>query len=414
MLLDRHLKRNDEQREVSVNDWPSIYSAENGYENIDNMKESTYFSCLKIISESIAKCKFQLKQDTTKGETILYDHYLYDMLALRPNEYMSAVDCFKTFITLSVHYGISGLLINRNSRGKVLGLYPVKLTNCTIDDAGLIKGTKNNKILWDWQSANNEIGSVFDKDVVVLRDFTVDGIKGKAVRNVAGNTLDTSIKSQDYLNKLFSNGLTNKLAVQLVSDIKDENELKKIQEKFNRIYSSTGKIFTIPSGFNLTQLNLSLADAQFVELRKLSKEEIATTLQVPLSKLGIVRDNAKSEEQDNIKFLSDCLQVKITQIEQELDYKLLSANDRKQGMKIRANQGIMLRLDAKTQAEVISTYVRNGIYDLDFAREIIGVPKFGGDPIVTLPSGQVLLKDLLDGKVSYQRGMRVGDTDGDT
>lgn len=407
------LNRSAERRSVNVSDWGKVYSAENGY-TTDDMKESTYFSCIKIISESIAKCKFQVIQETDKGEIVLKNHYLYDLLSLRPNTYMSAVDCFKAFIGLSIHYGVSGLLINRDSKGKVIGLYPVRLIECTIDDAGLIKGTKNNKILWDWQGVEGETGSVFDKDVVVLRDFTLDGIKGKSIRSVTGKTLDTSIKSQDYLNKLFGNGLTNKLAVQLVSDIKDDKELNKIQEKFNRIYSSNGKIFTVPSGYNLTPLNLSLADAQFTELRKLSKEEIATTLQVPLSKLGIIRDTAISEEQDNIKFLSDCLQVKITQIEQECDYKLLSDSERKQGLKIRCNQGIMLRLDAKTQAEVISTYVQNGVYDLDYARELVGATKIGGDLIITLPSGQVLLRDLLNGNISYQKDNKVGEINDNT
>lgn len=407
------LNRSAERRSVNVSDWGKVYSAENGY-TTDDMKESTYFSCIKIISESIAKCKFQVIQETDKGEIVLKNHYLYDLLSLRPNTYMSAVDCFKAFIGLSIHYGVSGLLINRDSKGKVIGLYPVRLIECTIDDAGLIKGTKNNKILWDWQGVEGETGSVFDKDVVVLRDFTLDGIKGKSIRSVTGKTLDTSIKSQDYLNKLFGNGLTNKLAVQLVSDIKDDKELNKIQEKFNRIYSSNGKIFTVPSGYNLTPLNLSLADAQFTELRKLSKEEIATTLQVPLSKLGIIRDTAISEEQDNIKFLSDCLQVKITQIEQECDYKLLSDSERKQGLKIRCNQGIMLRLDAKTQAEVISTYVQNGVYDLDYARELVGATKIGGDLIITLPSGQVLLRDLLNGNISYQKDSKVGEINDNT
>lgn len=407
------LNRSAERRSVNVSDWGKVYSAENGY-TTDDMKESTYFSCIKIISESIAKCKFQVIQETDKGEIVLKNHYLYDLLSLRPNTYMSAVDCFKAFIGLSIHYGVSGLLINRDSKGKVIGLYPVRLIECTIDDAGLIKGTKNNKILWDWQGVEGETGSAFDKDVVVLRDFTLDGIKGKSIRSVTGKTLDTSIKSQDYLNKLFGNGLTNKLAVQLVSDIKDDKELNKIQEKFNRIYSSNGKIFTVPSGYNLTPLNLSLADAQFTELRKLSKEEIATTLQVPLSKLGIIRDTAISEEQDNIKFLSDCLQVKITQIEQECDYKLLSDSERKQGLKIRCNQGIMLRLDAKTQAEVISTYVQNGVYDLDYARELVGATKIGGDLIITLPSGQVLLRDLLNGNISYQKDSKVGEINDNT
>lgn len=74
------------------------------------------------------------------------------------------------------------------------------------------------------------------------------------------------------------------------------------------------------------------------------------------------------------------------------------------GYKIRFNINVLLRTDSKTQSEVISTYVKNGIYDLDYARDILGVQKIGGELIITLPSGQVLLKDLIDGNVSYQKG----------
>lgn len=401
MIFDRL-----EQRSNDINDWKEIYSFEKGYEDgpfEGNLKESTYFSCLKIISESVAKCTLQIKKETEKGEEIAKNHYLYDMLRLRPNKYMSAIDCLKTFVVLAKHEGIAGLYINRYRNGRIEGLYPVKINQITIDNAGLIKGVKNNKILYDYVSVDNEDGSCFDKDIIILRDFTLDGINAKATRSILKENLDTSLKSQNYLNTLFSNGLTNKVVVQLTSDIKEEGELKKIQGKFNRIYSSNGKVFTVPAGFNVSALNLSLADAQYEQLRRLSKEEIATMMGVPLTKLGFVKENAKSEEQDNLKFLQDTLLAIFIAIEQEMDYKLLTEGERKQGYKARFNVNVMLRTDSKTQSEVINSYVRNGVYDLDLAREILGVKKLGGDPIITLPSGQVLLKDLLEGNVSYYK-----------
>lgn len=395
-----------EKREININDWKEIYSFAKGYEgsmDSESLKESTYFSCLKIISESVAKCTLQVKKETEKGEVIAKEHYLSDLLRLRPNPYMSAIDCIKTFVVLAKHEGIAGLYIDRHGNGQVRGLYPVKIEQITIDNDGLIKGTKKNKILYDFVSVDNENGSCFDKDIIILRDFTLDGINYKATRKVLKENLDTSLKSQNYLNTLFSNGLTNKVVVQLTSDIKEEKELNKIQEKFNRIYSSNGKVFTVPAGFNVSALNLSLADAQYEQLRKLTKEEIGTMMGVPLTKLGFVKENAKSEEQDNLKFLQDTLLAIFIAIEQEGDYKLLTAKERKQGYKIRFNINVMLRTDSKTQAEVINSYVKNGVYDLDLARDILGVKKLGGDPIVTLPSGQILLKDLLEGNVSYQK-----------
>lgn len=400
MIFDKLIERREA---TSVNDWKTVYSFENGYDITPfelEMKESTYFSCIKFIAESIAKCTLQVKKETEKGDVLAKDHYLYDRLRLRPNDYMSAIDCYKAFVALSKHWGHSGLFIDRQGT-KIKGLYPVKITNVTIDNTGLINSTKNNKILWDFESVEGETGSCFDKEIIILRDFTMDGIKGKANRSILSESLDSSLKSQNYLNKLFTNGLTNKIVVQLTSDIKEEKELKKVQAKFDRVYSNNGRIFTVPAGYNIQPLNLSLSDAQYTELRKLSKEEIATSFQVPLSKLGIMRDTAVSEEQDNIKFLTDCLLIIFEQIEQEMDWKLLTPTEREKGYKIRFNINVLLRTDSKTQAEVISTYVKNGIYDLDYARDILGVERIGGDLIITLPSGQVLLSDLIDGNVSY-------------
>jgi HK97 family phage portal protein len=413
MIFDR---LNREKRDVNINDWQTIYGFEQGYDNSPfdrNMKNSTYFSCVKIKSEAIAKCTLQIKQETDKGEVLAKDHYLYDMLRLRPNPYMSAVDCYKTFVALAIHRGIAGLYISRKG-SKIQGLYPVKLINCTIDDAGIISTSKNNAILWDFESVNGETGSCFDKDVIVLRDFTLDGINGKAVKSILKDSLDTAIKSENYLNSLFSNGLTNKVVVQLTSDIKEEAELKKVQAKFSRIYSNTGRVFTVPSGFNVSALNLSLADSQFAELRFMSKKDMAAAMGVPLTKLGETKENAKSEEQNNLDFLTDTLQIVFEATEQEMDWKLLTSTERSKGYKTRFNTNVMLRMDSLTQAEVIGKYVQNGVYDLDYARNILGVPLIGGEPVITLPSGQVLLKDLIAGNVSYQKdSAKVGDNNND-
>jgi len=394
-----------EQRSININDWKDIYSFENGYDSgpfKGSLKESTYFSCLKIISESVAKCSLQIKKETDKGEETVKNHYLYDMLKLRPNRYMSAIDCIKTFIVLAKHEGIAGLYINRDRRGKVEGLYPVQINQVTIDNGGLIRSKMNNKILYDFISVNQEKGSCFDRDIIILRDFTLDGINSKATRNILKENIDTSLKSQKYLNTLFSNGLTNKVVVQLTSDIKEEKEIKKIQDKFNRIYSSNGKVFTVPAGFNVSALNLSLADAQYEQLRRLTKEEIGTMMGVPLTKLGFVKENAKSEEQDNLKFLQDTLLAIFIAIEQEMDYKLLTSEERKQGHKIRFNVNVMLRTDQKTQSEVINSYVKNGVYSLNKAKEILGIEQLDED-VTLFPSGQVTLDALQNGEASWQK-----------
>lgn len=361
------------------------------------LREQSYLSALNILGNSVAKLPILVKQTTETGEIEASNHYLWDLLRLRPNPSMNSFECIKSLIMLYKHHGMSGLLIDRDSKGNVRGLYPVRIDQFTIDNVGLIKSSKDNKILIDYTCVDVQ-GSCFEKDIIILRDNSLDGIHCKPTRVYIKETMDTNLKAQAYQKDLFSNGLTNKAVVQLTSDIKEEKDLKKVQGKFNRLYSSKGRIFTVPAGFNITPLNLSLVDSQFSELKISGKKDIANALDVPFSLLDI----GSITEVENISYLTNTISPIITALEQEMDWKLLGI-DRKKGYKIRFNVNSMLRVSAETQKDIIVDYVKNGVYSLEYARTLLGVDYNFEKETVTLPSGQILLKDLISGKASWQK-----------
>ncbi|WP_394899049.1 phage portal protein [Clostridium paraputrificum] len=366
--------------------WTSISGGSN-YTSEEGLRCSTYLSCLRILSESIAKCDLEVEQETNKGIVIAKNHYLYELLKLRPNDYMSAMDLIKTFVILYKHNGVAGIYIDRDKRGKIKALYPASINNITVDDLGLINSTKENKLLVDF-AVGGISGSCLEKDMILLRDNSLDGINSRATRELLRNTLDTNIKAENYLGSLFDNGLTNKLAVSMASDIQDEKELEKLQAKFNRIYSSNGRVFTIPAGFRVEPINVSLADAQFEQIKKMSVREIANALGVPMSKLGDLSDtNNNSLEQSNISFLVDTLQAIFRAIEQEMDYKLLTKAERANGYKIRFNTNVMLRCSLKEQSDIICKYMDKGVYTINNARRLLGytdidIPE-ANEPLIT-------------------------------
>lgn len=360
--------------------------------------ESTYFSCIKIISESIAKTSIDIKRKTEKGYEITSDNPWHECLTLRANPYMSIVDCLEALVAITKHEGIGALFIDRYNKH----LYPVRVTSVIIDNLGLIKSDKKNKVLYTICDSSNNLFDCFEDELIILRDNSINGIEGRATRNTCRVSLNTAIRANRYLNDLFANGLTNKLVVQLASDIQNEEALIEIQDKFNRMFTNKGRVFTVPAMYKVAPLNLSLADSQFAELKKLGKQEIAIAMGVPLSKLGIKQETAKSNEQDNLDFLTDTLQIIFTKLEKEMNYKIFIKENREK-FKIVFNVGSMLRLDAKTQAEVITTYTKNGIYTLNYAKGLMGVPLLDED-VTVFPSGQVTLDQLVKGEVSYMKG----------
>ena len=395
-------KRSDQSNDTSVVDWTKIF-----IENVcgKSRKDKAYFTCLDVIASNVARVSLELKKYTEdKGEVSAINHELYNLLRLRPNESMSTYDMLYTMTAIYKHYGIAGIYIDR-FMGKVKGLYPVRIDNITIDNAGLIKSTMKNKILVDFTCAGAQ-GSCFESEIILLRDNTLDGIYGKAARTCIKGTIESNKQAEKYQVDLFSNGLTNKAVVQMTSDIKDEKDIKKIQSKFNRIFSSEGRIFTVPAGYNVSPLNLNLADSQFAELKVIGKKDISSVMHVPFS---YVDDMKGLTEEDKLTLL-DTISPIFIQFEQEADWKLLTSEEKKI-YKIRFNISSSLRTTPKKQQEIICEYTKQGIYSLNYAKKLAGAPLLKKD-VTVFPSGQVTLEQLIRGNVSYVDKSKGGDNNG--
>ena len=376
-------------------DWTAWIKGEDS--DIGN-NDSAYSKCINLYADNIAKLPIVTKVKTEKGDIDAEDFYLYELLRLRPNENMNAFETIKALIMMTKHYGAAGLYIDYNDKGLVKALYPVRINQFIVDNAGLIKSNKTNKVLVDF-TCGDVSGSCFDKDIIILRDNSIDGIKFKATKSYIKDSIETNVKAQKYQADLFSNGLTNKAVVQLTSDIKDDKELKKVQEKFNRLYSAKGRVFTVPAGFNISPLNLSLADSQFAELKVIGKKDITSAVGVPYS---LIEKGSLSEE-ENIAFLSNAIIPFITALEQEMDWKLLTERDRKKGYKIRFNVNAMLRTSPEKQSIILDRYVKDGIYTINDCKRILGVPLVEGGDVVTLPAGQITLENLIAGNATWQK-----------
>lgn len=391
MFLDKIEKRSTVSGETN---WTSWVKGEDDYTEAD----STYYKCINLFAENVAKLPIITKISTDMGDVDANKFYLYEKLRLRPNDSMSAFETIKALVLMTKHYGSAGLYIDRDSKGVVKGLYPVKINGFTIDDVGLIKSTKKNKVLVDFTCVDVQ-GTCFEKDIIILRDNSINGMDYKRTRSYIRDSINTNIKAQKYQSQLFANGLTNKMVVQYASDIKDEKELKKTQAKFDRLYSANGRVFTVPAGYNVQALNLSLADSQFAELKVLGKQDITSAIGVPYSLL----EKGSLTEEETIAFLSNAIIPVATALEQEMDWKLLTENDRKKGYKIRFNVNAMLRTSPEKQSIILDRYVKDGIYTINDCKRILGVPLVKGGDIVTLPSGQITLENLINGKATWQK-----------
>lgn len=385
---------------INVNDWKDVYSTENGYEGAFSkaLNESDYYKAIKIISSSIAKVPLIVRQSTQDGEIIARQHPLYNLLKNRPNPFMSSVDFFKATEATRQHNGDSASLIVRDVKNKIIGLYPINIVQIVIDDAGLCKSKKVINPMMIIYTVGKDGVQYYARyeEVLHFKGMTLDGMNSLSIRKKLATTIDTALSAKKYQNELFENGLTQKAVVQLTSDIKEEKDIRLMQDKFSRLYSSGKRIMTIPAGYNIQPLNLSLVDSEFSLLRKMSTTDIATLFGIPLYMFGILDSyNNASMEMAQLSFLNDTLSVLFISIEQEINYKLLTEAERQAGYYVEFDTSYLYKVDAKTQTELLVSQVQNGIITPNEARKKLSYKDdINGDELL-LHSGMVTLSSSI-------------------
>lgn len=396
MFLDKIEKR-IAYKDLSDYRWNTVNSI--GLYQEDLLKEQTYMKSIQYIANKMASMPIKIMKTTSKGDIEATEHKWYSKLRYKPNSYMNAIDLIKSLYILANHNGCAGLFIHR----KTNTLHLAQINGFLVDDIEMFKENRINSPLIVDITVNGKQTLEFENDIIIVRNgISYNGIETNAIKDYLKDDIRNIKDGSSFLQKLFRNGnMNNKIAITLMSDIKDERKLAEKQASFNRLYNSNEDIFTLPAGFGMQSLSNSLSDSEFSVLRKMSKEGIANAFGLFPSMVGLT-DSAPTEE-ENIRFLTDTLLNLIMSLEAELNNKILTDTDKQKGYKAEQNSNVLLRVSPKVQQEIICEYTKNGVYSLEYARKLIGVSNDIENETVTLPSGQVLLKDLIEGKATWQK-----------
>ncbi|WIF95130.1 phage portal protein [Caminicella sporogenes] len=379
----------------------------------NKLKEATYFTCMRILCDSISKLPCKLYRDTGNGKEKVSNHYLYNLLKIRPNPYMSASDFWKCVEFQRNHYGNAIVVIDVNNKtGMIEGLYPVDFKNVEIwiDDAGII-GNKN--AIWYVIKGKDGLEYKFFSDEILhFKALTTDGIVGISIKDYLTVIIENAQSGQQYINNYFSNGLFAKGILHYTGDINETSE-RKMQERFERMVggvSNAGKILPLPLGFSFTPLNTSMADAQFLELNELTIRQIAAAFGVKMHHLNdLNRATHTNIEEQQKSFYIDTLQSILTMYEQELTYKLLLDKEIALGYYFKFNVDSILRSDIKTRYEAYRIGIQSGFLTPNEVREKEELsPQEGGDILICNGNMQKLI-DV----GAYYKNKKGGENDGE-
>ena len=361
----------------------------------DKLSEVTYFTCLKMMSETLGKLPLKYYQDTTKGKIRADPDEMTRLLTIRPNPVMTPTALFTACELNCQHFGNGYIWVQRQFTPQRYGgdltpialwVLPSKDVTVLIDNAGVFQN--KGKMFYKYTDAYSGETSVFpQEDVIhVKTSYSFNGILGKPVRQILGDMVDGARESQRFMEKLYKQGLTAAMALEYTDDLDDARRAK-LQRKYEEYLTgarNAGRIVPVPAGLKLTPLNISLADAQFLELRKYSARQIAAAFGIKPNQLNdFDKASYSSSEMQQLAFLVDTMAYRLKAYEEEINAKVLTDKQQQEGYWYKFNERAILRTDSKTQQGIICGYVNNGVYMVNEARDYLDLPAAeGGDILV--------------------------------
>ncbi|MCO7175551.1 phage portal protein [Sporolactobacillus kofuensis] len=354
--------------------------------------ETTYFTCLKMLSETLGKMPLKYYQDTENGIEKAASNRVHQLLSRRPNPYMTPSTFWAAVEQNRNHFGNAYVWIRRkltlyqfggNYEVQDFWIMPSDSVTIYYDDAGLF-GEPD--ALW-YQYSDKYTGKRYffrSRDVLHFKtSYSFDGVSGAAVKDILKATVEGGLESQNFMNNLYKSGLTAKAVLEYTGDLDKSKQakLKAGMEEFANGSANAGKIIPVPLGMKLTPLNIKLTDSQFFELKKFGALQIAAAFGIKPNQINDYEKSSYSNsEMQQLSFYVDTELYILKQYEEELNFKLLTDQEMTAGYFLKFNEKVILRTDSKSQMESLTKAVDSGIYSRNEARELLNLPrKDGGD-----------------------------------
>lgn len=284
----------------------------------------------------------------------------------RPNVNMTPYMLGRTLMSNAFWHGFGAVWNRRDSTGQIVDRIALPSDCCSIR-----QDRETGQYFYDY-SVDGVYRTFTGYELSFLFFESYDGIRGRGFLHLARETIGADGAAQQYSRKFYQNGAMISGIVEVDADL-GKPDRDRIREEFNA-YNPYGddafKVAVLTRGYKYTPIGLNQKDAQFIESRQFTVEEISRFTGIPKAMLQSGKESYESNAQQRVVFVQDTLVPYVTQWEQENTYKCLLPGQRKQGMYFKGNVAVLLRGDDKSRAEYYKDMIQYSIMNPDECRAL--------------------------------------------
>lgn len=357
--------------------WSAYYNSTNSAGQVVNEKTilglSAAYACTRLISESVGTLPFKVYRKTKDGREPANNHPVYSLIADAPNAYSTPAQFWSAFVSSMLLWGNGFAKIQRIA-GRVVSLtliHPATIKPNIDAETGTLKGYVRN--ITASKSENLSVDSVFH-----VAAFGTDGRWGLSAISYGASVFGSAMAGANAANGTFERGLSPTVALKIDHVIKPEqrDQFRAAMEAIGGAMNS-GRTAVLEAGMDAKQIGINPRDAQLLESRSFSAEEVCSWFGVDPSMIG--RGTAVSNwgtglEQKNIGFLTYTINPILIRIAQAVNRQFLTDPYYSE----HTIEGL-LRADSSGRASFYSTMVNLGVMTRDEVRVKENMSATGGN-----------------------------------
>lgn len=284
----------------------------------------------------------------------------------RPNDNMTPYMLGRTVMSNAFWYGFGAVWNRRDGAGRIVERVPLPSDCC-----GIRQDQETGQYFYDY-NVDGVSRTFTGYELSFLFFESYDGIRGRGFLSLARETIGAEGAAQRYGRKFYQNGAMISGIVEVDADLEKAGRdlIKEQFSRFNPYGDDAFKVAVLDRGYKYTPLGLKQSDAQYIESRVFSVEEVSRFTGIPKHMLQSGKESYESNQQQRVTFVQDTLAPYVIQWEQENTFKCLLESQRRAGLYFRGNLSVLMRGDDKTRAEFYEKMVANSVLCPDECRAL--------------------------------------------
>jgi len=352
------------------------------------MQVDAVWSCVRLISETIATLPLSMYERTPSGKRLASQHPLHFVIHDQPNADSTASVFWEAIV--------ASMLLRGNGRAEKLYVGD-KLVGLAFLDPNKLVITRdaNGRKIFQYPRPDGTPRLIPAARIWTLPGFTLDGETGVSVISYGAKVFGAAMAAERAAARTFRNGLLQTVYYKVAAFLKPEQRRMFKAEIAGSV--ERGETPVLEGGTDVGSVGIKPSDAQLLESRAFSVESICRWFRVPPWMVGHTEKSTSwgtGIEQQMIGFLTFTLGPWLRRIEQAISKDLLTPAERARFYPKFAVEGL-LRADSAGRAAFYAAMVNNGILTRDEVRELEDREPMGGNAaVLTVQSAMTTLDGL--------------------